>query len=57
MNRLNISNASLAGLVGDVDAGITCDVVSHGTLLSHLKGSQSGLESGSPRRSCGTAAP
>ena len=33
MNGLNISNANLADLVGDVDAGVTCDVVSHGTLL------------------------
>ena len=33
MNELNISNANLAALVGDVDAGVTCDVVSHGTLL------------------------
>ena len=33
MNRLNISNANLADLMGDVDAGVTCDVVSHDTLL------------------------
>ena len=33
MNGLIISNANFAGLVGDADAGVTCDVVSHGTLL------------------------
>ena len=33
MNGLNISNANVAGLVGDVDAGVTCDVASHGTFL------------------------
>ena len=34
MNGLNISNANLAGLVGDVDAGVTYDAVSHDILLA-----------------------
>ena len=34
MNGLNISNANLAGLVGDVDAGVTYDAVSHNILLT-----------------------
>ena len=39
MNKLNISNANLAGLMGDVDADVTCDMISHGTLLaSHIEG-------------------
>ena len=33
MNGLNISNANLAGLMEDVNAGVTCDMISHGTLL------------------------
>ena len=33
MNELNISNANLAGLVGEVDAGVMCDMISHDTLL------------------------
>ena len=31
MNGLNISNANLVSLIGDLDAGVTCDVVSHNT--------------------------
>ena len=34
MSGLSISNAILAGLVGDVDAGVTYDVVSHDILLT-----------------------
>ena len=33
MNGLNISNTNLAGLMGDVDAGVMCDVASHDSLL------------------------
>ena len=33
MNGLNISNVDLAGLMGDVDAGVTCDMISRDTLL------------------------
>ena len=33
VNGLNISNTNLGGFVGDIDGDVTCDVVSHGTLL------------------------
>ena len=34
LNGLNISNGNLAGLVRYVDAGVTCDVVSHDILFA-----------------------
>ena len=34
MNGLNISNANLAGLMGDVDAGVTCDMLAMTLFLS-----------------------
>jgi len=34
MSGLNISNANLAGLIGDIDTGVTYDAVSHGILLT-----------------------
>ena len=37
MNELNISNVNHAGLMGDVDAGVTYDAVSYDILLvSHV---------------------
>ena len=34
MNGLDISNVNYAGLMGDVDAGVTYDAVSHDILLT-----------------------
>jgi len=37
VSGLNVNDASLAGLVGDVDASLTCAAVSHDTLhASHV---------------------
>ena len=31
VSRLNVNHADLTGFVGNIDAGLTCDAVSHGT--------------------------
>ena len=34
VNGMNINNANLTGLMGDINEGVTYDAVSHGALLA-----------------------
>ena len=40
VSRLNVNNVDLAGLVGDVDVGLTCDTSGHDVLcIDRIRGS------------------